>query len=78
MTFHRQLFTHLAIAHVLVECANHSGGMNVGVVVLHPAESLDVLVQGLPFLLGNDMQITRLAMSLVASSEGTNKLVSQI
>ena len=75
---HRQLLAHLASVHVLVERANHSGGMNVGDVVLHPAESLDVLAQGLPFLLGNDMQITGLAMSLVASYEGANELMSQI
>ena len=52
--------------------------MNIGDVVLHPAESLDVLAQDFPFLLGNDMQITGLAMSLVASSEGTNELTAQI
>ena len=40
--------------------------------------SLDVLAQGFPFLLGNDMQITGLAMSLVASSEGANELMAQI
>ena len=52
--------------------------MNIGDVVLHPTESLDLLVQGLPFLLGNDMQITGLAMSLVASREGANELMAQI
>ena len=55
---HCQFFAHLAVAHVLMERADHGGGMNIGDVVLHPAESLDVLVQGFPFLLGNDMQIT--------------------
>ena len=43
--------------------------MNVEDVVLHPAKSLDVLALGFPFLLGDDMQITGLAMSLVASGE---------
>ena len=52
--------------------------MNVENVVLHPVESLDVLAQGFPFLLGNDMQITGLAMSLVASYEGANELMAQI
>ena len=61
-----------------MERADHGGGMNVGDVVLHPAESLDVLAQVFPFLLGNDMQITGLAMSLVASSEGTNELMTQV
>ena len=61
-----------------MERVDHGGGMNIGDVVLHPAESLDVLVQGLPFLLGNDMQITGLAMSLVASCEGANELMAQI
>ena len=61
-----------------MECADHSGGMNIGDVVLHPAESLDVLSQGLPFLLGNDMQITRLAMSLVASGKGAHILITKI
>ena len=61
-----------------MERADHSGRMNVGDVVLHPAESLDVLAQGFPFLLGNDMQITGPAMSLVASCEGANELMAQI
>ena len=52
--------------------------MNIGDVVMHPAEPLDVLVQGFPFLLGNDMQITGLAMSLVASCEGANELVVEL
>ena len=40
---HRQLLAHLAIAHVLMERANHSGRMNIGDVILHLTESLDVL-----------------------------------
>ena len=52
--------------------------MNVGDVVLHSAEPLDVLAQVFSFLLGDDMQITRLAMSLVASLKGANKLMTQI
>ena len=61
-----------------MERADHSGGMNVGDVVLHPAEPLYVLAQGFTFLLGDDMQISFLAMSLVASSEGANELMAQI
>ena len=43
---------HLAVAHILVECADHGGGMNIWDVVLHTAEPLYVLVQGLAVLLG--------------------------
>ena len=57
-----------------MEHANHDGGMNIEDVVLHPAEPLYVLAQVFTFLLGNDMQITRLAMSLVASSEGPSQV----
>ena len=61
-----------------MEHTDHGGGMNIGDVVLHPAEPLDVLAQGFPFLLGNDMQITGLAMSLVAYCKGANELMAQI
>ena len=73
---HCQLFAHIAVAHVLMERADHDGGMNVGDIVLHLAEPLDVLAQGFPFLLGNDVQITGLAMSLVASCEGANEFMA--
>ena len=69
---------HLAVADILMERADHSGRMNIWDVVLHPAEPLYVLAQVFTFLLGNDMQITRLAMSLVASGEGTNELMTQV
>ena len=69
---------HLAIAHVLMEHTDHVGWMNIGDVVLHPAESLDVLAQVFSFLLGDDVLIARLAMSLMASGEGANKLMAQI
>ena len=52
---HRQLLMHLVVAHILVECTDHNGGMNIGDVVLHPAEPLDVLAQVFPFLLGDDV-----------------------
>ena len=52
---HRQLFAHLAVAHILVECTDHGGRMNIRDVVLHSAEPLDVLVQVFSFLLGDDM-----------------------
>ena len=55
-----------------------TAGVNIWDVVLHSAEPLDVLVQVFSFLLGDDMQITRLAMSLVASGKGASKLMTQI
>ena len=75
---HRQLLMHLAVAYILVECTNHGGRMDVWDVVLHSAEPLDVLAQLLSFLLGDDVQVAHLAMSLMASSEGANKLMAQI
>ena len=75
---HCQLFTHLAVTHILMECADHGGRMNIWDVVLHLAEPLYLLAQVFTFLLGNDMQITRLAMTLMASSKGANKLMTQI
>ena len=61
-----------------MERANHGGGMNIGDVVLHPAEPLYVLAQGFTFLLGDDMQIACLTMSLVASGKGANELMAQV
>ena len=46
--------------------------------MLHTAESLNVLAQGLSFLLGEQMKITLLAMRLVSACEGTDKLMAQI
>ena len=44
--------------------------------MLYAAESLNVLVQGLSFLLGEQMKVTLLAMRLVAACEGTDKLMA--
>ena len=66
---------HLAVAHILMECADNSGGMNIWDVT---AEPLYVLAQVFTFFLGDDVQIACLAMSLVASSEGTDELMAQI
>ena len=46
--------------------------------MLHTAESLNVLAQGLSFLLGEQMKITLLAMRLVSACEGADKLMAQI
>ena len=61
-----------------MECTDDSGGMNIWDVVLHMAEPLYVLAQGLAVLLGDDMQVTCLARSLVASGKGANELMAQI
>ena len=61
-----------------MECADDGGGVNVRDVVLHSAEPLYVRVQAFAFFLGDDMQVAYLAMSLVASSKGANKLMAQI
>ena len=49
---HRQLLTHLVVAHILMECTDHGGRMNIWDVILHSAEPLDVLAQVFSFLLG--------------------------
>jgi hypothetical protein len=59
-----------------MERADNSGRMNVGNIALNPAESLNVFAQGFTFLLGDDMQVTFLTRSLVATSKGANKLVA--
>ena len=61
-----------------MECADHGSGMNIWDVVLYRAEPLYVLARVFTFLLGDDMQIACLAMSLVASGEGAKKLMTQI
>ena len=58
--------------------ADNGGGMNVRDIVLDAAEPLDILAQGLALLLRDDMQITLLARSLMAASEGTDKLMAQV
>ena len=61
-----------------MECADDGGGVNVWDVVLHSTEPLHVLAQAFAFFLGDDMQVACLAMSLVASRKGANKLMAQI
>ena len=61
-----------------MERANNCGRVDVWDVALHLAESLNVLPQGLSLLLDEQMQITLLAMRLVAAREGTDKLMTQV
>ena len=61
-----------------MERADHRGRVDVWDVVLHAAESLNVLAQGLSFLLGEQMKITLLAMRLVSTCKGADKLMAQI
>ena len=61
-----------------MERADHRGRVDVWDVVLNTAESLNVLAQGLSFLLGEHMKITLLAMRLVSACEGADKLMAQI
>ena len=75
---HCQLFAHLAVTHVLMERADDGGRVNIRDIVLYLAEPLNILAETLASLLGNDVQVARLPMGLVASSKGTNKLVAQI
>ena len=56
-----------------MERADQRGRVDVWDVVLYAAESLNVLVQGLSFLLGEQMKVTLLAMRLVA---GADKLMA--
>ena len=59
-----------------MERADHRGRVDVWDVMLHAVESLNVLAQGLSFLLGEQMKVTLLAMRLVAACEGTDKLMA--
>ena len=61
-----------------MERADHRGRVDVWDVVLHTTESLNVLAQGLSFLLGEQMKITLLAMRLVSAGKRTDKLIAQI
>ena len=61
-----------------MECADDSGGVNIWDVVQDPAKPLYALAQVFTFFMGDDVQIASLAMSLVASSEGANKIMTQI
>ena len=59
-----------------MERADHRGRVDVWDVVLHTAESLNVLAQGLSFLLGEQMKVALLAMRLAAACKGTDKLMA--
>ena len=61
-----------------MERADYRGRVDIWDVVLYAAESLNVLAQGLSFLLGEQMKITLLAMRLVSACEGADKLMAQI
>ena len=64
------------VPHVLMEHADYRGRVDIWDVVLYAAESLNVLVQGLSFLLGEQMKVTFLAMRLVAARKGADKLMA--
>ena len=59
-----------------MERADYRGRVDIWDVVLYAAESLNVLAQGLSFLLGDQMKITLLAMRLVSAGEGADKLMA--
>ena len=61
-----------------MERADHRGRVDIWDVVLYAAESLNVLAQGLSFLLGEQMKVALLAMRLVATCKGADKLMAQI
>ena len=61
-----------------MERADYHSRVDIWDVVLYTAESLNVLAQGLSFLLGEQMKIALLAMWLVAASKGADKLMAQI
>ena len=59
-----------------MERADDRGRVDIWDVVLYTAESLNVLAQGLSFLLGEQMKIALLSMRLVAACKGTDKLMA--
>ncbi len=59
-----------------MERADYHGRVDIWDVVLYTAESLNILAQGLSFLLGEQMKITLLAMRLVSAGEGADKLMA--
>ena len=59
-----------------MERADDRGGVDVWDVVLYTAESLNVLAQGFSFLLGEQRKIALLAMRLVATCKGADKLMA--
>jgi len=69
---------HLVVTHVLMERADDGGRVNIRDIVLYPVEPLYILAETLASLLGNDVQVARFAIVLVASSKGAHKLMAQI
>ena len=61
-----------------MERADDGGRVNIRDIVLYLAEPLYILAETLASPLGNDVQVARLAMGLVASSKGAHKLMAQI
>ena len=61
-----------------MERADYRGRVDIWDVVLYMAESLNILAQGLSFLLGEQVKVTFLAMRLVAACEGADKLMAQV
>ena len=59
-----------------MERADDRSRVDIWDFVLYTAESLNVLAQGLSFLLGEQMKIAFLAMGLVAACKGADKLMA--
>ena len=59
-----------------MERADDRSGVDIWDGVLYTAEPLNVLAQGLSFLLGEQMKVALLAMWLVAAGKGANKLMA--
>ena len=59
-----------------MERADDRGRVDIWDVALHLAESLNVLAQGLSFLLGEQMKVTLLAMRFVVACKGADKLMA--
>ena len=59
-----------------MECADYRSRVDIRDVVLYTAESLNVLVQGFSFLLGEQMKVALLARRLVAACKGADKLMA--
>ena len=61
-----------------MERADYRGRVDIWDVVLYAAESLNVLAQGLSFLLGEQMKVALLAMRFVAACKGADKLMAKV
>ena len=59
-----------------MERADDRSRVDIWDVVLYTAEPLNVLAQGLSFLLGEQMKVTLLAMGFVAACKGADKLMA--